>query len=110
MHIPQRHHCAIFFGIFFGVTDYIFTQYGGRVDGNNGPFAMSKGSALCSMLWVAIVVYVVDRKWLSAAFFCIVASVFAAIGVIHQSESFAGDFTAGTGGNVDSDNLNDSFY
>ena len=101
-HIPQRHHCAIFFGIFFGVTDYIFTQYGGRVAGNEGPLAMSKGSALSAMIWVAILVFSIDRRWLTAAFFCVAAAGFAGLGIIHQAESFSGDFRAGTGDNIDS--------
>ena len=100
LHIPQRHHCAIFFGIFFGVTDYIFTQYQGNAEANPGPLAMSKGSALSAMIWVAILVFSIDRRWLSAAFFCLVAAFFAGLGIIHQAESFSGDFREGTGGNI----------
>lgn len=100
LHIPQRHHCAIFFGIFFGVTDYIFTQYQGNAEGNYGTLAMSRGSALSSMVWVAILVFTIDRRWLTAAFFCCVAAFFASLGVMHQAESFSGDFRAGTGGNI----------
>ena len=104
LHIPQRHHCAIFFGIFFGVTDYIFTQYqpgDASRAANAGTLAMSRGSALSAMIWVAILVFTIDRRWLTAAFFCCVASFFAALGVIHQAESFSGDFRGGTGGNID---------
>ena len=100
LHIPQRHHCAIFFGLFFGITDYIFTQYQGRVSGNEGPLAMSRGSALSAMIWTALLVFTIDRRWLTAAFFCCVAAFFAGVGVIHQAESFSGDFRAGTGGNI----------
>jgi len=102
LHIPQRHHCAIFFGLFFGVCDYIYTQFQGTVEGNEGPLAMSRGSALSAMIWVAILVFTIDRRWLTAAFFCCVAAFFAGLGVIHQAESFSGDFRAGTGGNIDS--------
>lgn len=101
-HIPQRHHCAIFFGIFFGVTDYIYTQYQGNVAGNEGPLAMSRGSALSAMIWVAILVFSIDRRWLTAALFCVGAAFFASLGIIHQAESFSGDFRAGTGGNIKS--------
>ena len=100
LHIPQRHHCAIFFGIFFGVTDYIFTQFGGNREANPGPLAMSRGSALSAMIWVAILVFSIDRRWLTAAFFCMLAAFFAGLGIIHQAESFSGDFRDGTGGNI----------
>ena len=61
---------------------------------------MSKGSALSAMIWVAILVFSIDRRWLTAALFCLVAAFFAGLGIIHQAESFAGDFRAGTGGNI----------
>lgn len=61
---------------------------------------MSKGSALSAMIWVALLVFSIDRRWLTAAFFCCVAAFFAGLGIIHQSESFAGDFRDGTGGNI----------
>jgi hypothetical protein len=102
MHIKQRHHSAIFFGLFFGVTDYIFTQYGGNPVGNYGPLAMSRGSALSAMVWCTIIVYTTDRRWTRAAFACVVAAGFAAIGLIHQAESVGSEFRKGTGGNIDS--------
>ena len=67
-HIKQRHHSAIFFGIFFGVADYIYTAFQPSAT-NNGINAMSKGSALSSMLWVSIIVYTTDRRWIRAAIF-----------------------------------------
>lgn len=102
-HIAPRHHAVIFFGLFFGVADYIFTQYvpAGTVDSNNGPLAMSKGSALSAMLWSAIIVYTTDRRWVKAALFCTAAACFAAIGLIHQSEAVS-EFINGTGGNLQS--------
>jgi hypothetical protein len=103
MHIAQRHHAAIFFGLFFGVTDYIFTQFVQGQDrplittGNAGPYAMSKGSALSAMLWCGVIVYTVDRRWIRAAFFCMIAAVFAGIGLIHQEgAAFDEQFMDGT--------------
>lgn len=98
MHIAQRHHSAIFFGLFFGVTDYIYTQFGPS-NPNNGPNAMSKGSALSCMLWVAIIVYTIDRKWVHAGIFCMVAALFAAIGLIHQNQAFENFMTGFQGVN-----------
>jgi len=101
-HIAQRHHAAIFFGLFFGIADYIFTQYAGNPEGNEGTLAMSRGSALSAMIWCTIIVYTIDRRWIRAAVACVVASGFAAIGIIHQAEAIGDDFRAGTGGNISS--------
>jgi len=103
-HIPRRQHSAIFFGLFFGISDYIWTQYGPQGDGraaliaaNSGTYAMSKGSALASMIWSAIISYTVDRRWLSSAIFCTIAAFFAGIGIIHQENAtFDGSFMVGT--------------
>lgn len=86
-HIAQRHHAAIFFGLFFGVTDYIYTNFNPQ-NTLNGPNAMSKGSALLAMFWAAIIVYAVDRRWLRCAVFCVITSAFAGAGIIHQDSSF----------------------
>lgn len=101
-HIEQRHHAAIFFGLFFGVSDYIFTQYvgGNESPGNEGPRAMSRGSALSAMIWCGIVVYTIDRRWIRASIFCVIAAFFAGIGLIHQTEAFGDEFREGTGGNI----------
>ena len=100
--IPQRHHAAIFFGLFFGITDYIFTQYSGNPEGNWGPLAMSRGSALSAMIWCSIIVYTIDRRWIRASIFCIIGAFFAGLGIIHQAEAVGGDFREGTGGNINS--------
>ena len=92
-HIAQRHHSAIFFGLFFGVCDCIFTAFVQGSDrpsitvANSGPYSMSKGSALSAMLWCGIVVYTIDRRWVRAMVFCILAALFAGIGIIHQEGS-----------------------
>ncbi|KAI2504534.1 purine nucleobase transmembrane transporter [Fragilaria crotonensis] len=99
-HIPQRHHGAIFFGIFFGVCDYIYTNFSPEIS-SYGAIAMSKGSALSCLFWVAIIVYTTDRRWLRAGIFCCIAAVFAGAGIIHQSQAFS-NFTSGTNG-IDND-------
>lgn len=86
-HVAQRHHSAIFFGLFFGVTDYIYTAFSPSAT-QNGPNAMSKGSALLAMFWSAIIVYAIDRRWIRSAVFCVVTAVFAGIGIVHQDSSF----------------------
>jgi hypothetical protein len=100
-HMAERHHGGVFFGLFFGVCDYIFTQFQGNTANNPGPLAMSRGSALTAMLWVAIIVYTTDRRWKAAGVFCVFAAFFAGSGLIHQAQAYK-DFFIGTGGNVDS--------
>ncbi len=99
--MAPRHHGAIFYGLFFGVCDYIFTQFSGKTETNPGPLAMSRGSALTAMLWVAIIVYTTDRRWKEAGFYCVAAAFFAGSGLIHQAMAYQ-DFFIGTGGNTDS--------
>lgn len=97
-HIAPRHHVAIFFGLFFGISDYIYTGFvpAGEVP-STGVMAMSKGSALSAMLWSAIIVYTVDRRWGRAAIFCCIAAFFAGIGIIHQlGAAFDEQFREGT--------------
>ena len=94
-HIAIRHHAAVFFGLFFGVCDYIFTQFQADPFANTGPYAMSKGSALISMLWCAIIVYTTDRRWIRAGIFCLIAATFAGLGIIHQDAAVS-NFREGT--------------
>jgi hypothetical protein len=97
-HIASRHHFTIFFGIFFGVCDYIYTAFSPGNSALFGQQVMSRGSALTAMLWVSICVYTTDRNWSKAGLFCIVAAAFAAIGLIHQPaavENFMTGFQMG---------------
>ncbi len=99
--MAARHHGAIFYGLFFGVCDYIFTQFQGNSVNNPGPLAMARGSALTAMLWVAIITYTTDRRWKEAGLYCLAAAFFAGSGLIHQAMAYQ-DFFIGTGGNVNS--------
>jgi adenine/guanine/hypoxanthine permease len=97
-HIHQRHHAAIFFGLFFGICDYIYTAYSPK-NVLNGANAMSKGSALACMFWVAIIVYATDRRWIRSGIFCTITAAFAGAGLIHQDAAFK-DFTDGSPSNT----------
>ncbi len=112
-HIPQRHHCAIFFGLFFSVCDWASNtggvgSAGGTDTGPNefyGFMAMKKGFALCSMLWVCIIVYTVDRRWVEAGAWAMVAAVFSLFQIIHQDSINFTTFMEGanTGGTLGTD-------
>ena len=70
------------------MADYIYTAFQPSAT-INGIAVMSKGSALASMIWVAIIVYTTDRRWIKAAIFCVVAAFFAGCGIIHQNSAFS---------------------
>ena len=113
-HIPERHHCAIFFGLFFSICDWAGTatgslgSEGGTDTGPNeyyGLAAMKKGFALCSMVWVCIVVYTVDRRWVEAGAWALVAAVFSLFQIIHADSINFDNFVDGTnmGGTLGTD-------
>jgi hypothetical protein len=57
---------------------------------------MRKGFALNAMLWVTIVIYTVDRRWLRAATWAAITAVFALFGIIHQDSIDMSKFVDGT--------------
>jgi formate-dependent nitrite reductase membrane component NrfD len=59
-------------------------------DGWWGLLTWAQGSLLVSLLWVSMIVNVLDRKWIPAAIWAIISSLFAVTGIIH---SFSAGFT-----------------
>jgi len=55
-----------------------------------GALNWKNGSLLVSLLWTSILVNVIDRQWVSAAIWSVIASLFAVFGIIH---SFSAGFT-----------------
>lgn len=84
--IPQRHHAIIFFGLFFSWCDYFGDKGGPLENGEEGAglSVMKSGYLLNAMIWSCILVYTIDRKWLTAVGFCLFAAVLAFVGLIHQ--------------------------
>ena len=73
-----------------------------------GMLALAQGFILISILFSAILVKVIDRNWLAAACWCLIAAVLSACGVIHgfvwNGPGFAPDLTlfhsTGPGGGI----------
>ena len=80
--LPTRHHCVIFFSLFFAWSNYMNTI--GTMPGDmvgKGIQVMASGDLLSGMLWSCMLVYAIDRKYVSAAAVCCVAALKATAGL-----------------------------
>lgn len=101
-----RHAPALLFAIIPGILNYTHTKLSdlyGRIgveaqtalgaDWSNGYAlmgAMSKGYILTSILWGALVVWIIDKRLVRAGSAAIVAAIFTLFGVIHSVSPTAG--------------------
>lgn len=49
-----------------------------------GVLALSQGFLLTAMVWGSIAVYIIDRKFLVAATWCVIGSILSLVGIIHS--------------------------
>lgn len=113
--IPSRHYAAYLIGIFPSIYDWVvnitsrsplaaFTDDGvynlNYPTGSNGfvgVLAWKRGALLVSMVWVAMIVMVIDRKWVNAGAWAMVGAVFAVFGrIIHVPEAGFENFNSPT--------------
>ncbi len=103
-----RHAPALLFAIVPGVLNYTFTKLSdlyGRLDaavqqglgnewiaGYQLMSAMSKGYILTSILWGAMIVWIIDRKLIRASLAAFTAAVCTAFGVIHSVAPSGGTY------------------
>ena len=104
--MPSRHYSAYLIGLFPSIYDWVVNISGRSpleaeaVDGGSynseypqgasgwvGVLAWKRGALLVSMVWVAMVVYVLDRKWVLATVWALVGAIFAVFGIIHMPEA-----------------------
>jgi AGZA family xanthine/uracil permease-like MFS transporter len=100
--MPSRHFAAYIIGIFPSIYDWVVnissrspltdgsgynTNYPAGSAGFIGVLAWKRGALLVSMIWVAMVVMVLDRKWKLASIWAIIGSAFALFGIIHVPEA-----------------------
>jgi len=71
-------------------------NYPQGVAGFIGVLAWKRGALLVSMIWVAMVVMVLDRKWKVAAIWALIGSVFAVFGIIHVPQAGFDNFNSPT--------------
>lgn len=101
--MPQRHYAAYIIGLFPSIYDWAVnvsgrspqqaldgfysTTYPAGNDGFVGVLAWKRGSLLVSMIWVAMIVMVLDRKWVTATIWALVGAFFALFGIIHVPQA-----------------------
>lgn len=102
---PKRHAVAILLGFLPVIAQYMETginaaltaagtsmaeigieAFGKAAFPIQGLLALSQGAFLSSLLIAAIVTYIIDREYMMSAYFCIVASASAFIGLIHAPQ------------------------
>jgi hypothetical protein len=101
--MPSRHYSAYILGIFPSIYDWAINvsrrspapaedfsysvTYPVGNDGFIGVLAWKNGSLLVSMVWVAMLVMILDRKWVGATVWAIIGSLFALFGIIHVPQA-----------------------
>lgn len=103
--MPSRHYAAYIIGLFPSIYDWVVnvagrsslqgfsgfgsfnTAFPSGLEGWIGVLAWKRGALLVSLVWVAMVVMVLDRKWVLAFVWAIVAALFAVVGIIHVPEA-----------------------
>jgi AGZA family xanthine/uracil permease-like MFS transporter len=114
--IPARHFGAYVIGLFPSVCDWVTNvasrapiaaadEVTGEAFNVNVPevppsyfgvLGLKRGAVLISMLWVAMIVNMIDRKWRLASIWTGIASLFALFGIIHAPEAGFDNFTENT--------------
>ena len=109
--LPARHYSAYVLGLFPSIYDWVVNvsnmsplqdpDTGGNLNLTGlpqwfGVLAWKRGALLISFLWVAMLVMVIDRKWKLAMIWALIASLFAAVGIIHVPEAGFKNFSTPT--------------
>jgi hypothetical protein len=110
--MPPRHYAAYIIGIFPSIYDWTVnvafrspqlaqdgfysSTYPVGSGGFIGVLAWKRGSLLVSMLWVAMIVMVLDRKWVTATIWALISALFAVVGIIHVPQAGFDEFSTPT--------------
>jgi hypothetical protein len=100
--MPNRQYAAYIIGVFPSIFDWVtnisnrspladdtftYDSMSSASQGWYGLLAWKNGALLISLLWTRMLVMIFDRKWLGAAIWSFVASLFAVVGIIHSFEA-----------------------
>ena len=109
--MPSRHYSAYIIGLFPSIYDWAVnitgrsplqgdglynTNYPTGTDGFIGVLAWKRGSLLVSMIWTAMVVMVLDRKFIGATVWSFIGALFAVFGIIHVPQAGFKNFATPT--------------
>jgi AGZA family xanthine/uracil permease-like MFS transporter len=96
--MPARHYSAYVIGLFPSVFDWVVNVAGrSPIESTEGGYntsltglsqwfgvlAWKRGALLVSFVWVAMLCFVIDRKWKTATIWALIGSLFAVFGIIH---------------------------
>jgi AGZA family xanthine/uracil permease-like MFS transporter len=102
--MPARHYSAYVIGLFPSVFDWVVNVSGrSPIEANEGGFntqttglsqwygvlAWKRGALLISFVWVAMLCFVIDRKWKTATIWALIGALFAVFGIIHVPSTLA---------------------
>ncbi|HEY5037927.1 MAG TPA: hypothetical protein VIJ93_02535, partial [bacterium] len=116
MEIPKEHSLAVAFGLIPAFSAYVFyvlettlrvagapltVAMADKLTGENffirGIIVLNQGSLLVSMIFAAVMVFIIERKFLKAAQWTFAASSFSFIGLIHAYRLTEGGVQNGFG-------------
>ncbi|CAM9100814.1 unnamed protein product [Discosporangium mesarthrocarpum] len=97
--VPERHYAALLVGLFPSICDWVTnissrgpladpdsmynTNLPDLTEGWWGILGFKRGALLVSMVWVAMLVLVIDRRWWQATVWSMLGAIFAMFGIIH---------------------------
>jgi len=85
--IKARHLPAAMIGLFPAVADWILSIWPHEPKPPAGLAALAHGSLLVCIAWVAIGVFIIDRNYMKAAIWALVAMVIAGFGLMHAESA-----------------------
>jgi AGZA family xanthine/uracil permease-like MFS transporter len=106
--MPSRHYPAYIIGIFPSIYDWTVNisqrapltgdgeynlNYPTGSPGFVGVLAWKRGALLVSMVWVAMIVMVLDRKWVMAGAWAMIGATFSVFGIMHVPEAGFDNFS-----------------
>lgn len=85
---PKRHLPACVLGLFPALADLVmglFPQLNGATDSKTMALkSLANGALMIAILWTAIIVHLIDCRFIPAAIWCMGGAALSAIGMIHQ--------------------------
>lgn len=85
--VESRHIPAAIVGLFPQTADWILSIWPGAPESKPGLAAMSYGALVVCIIWTSMGIFLIDRRFVQAGIWAMVASCLAGLGLIHQAEA-----------------------